>query len=67
MTCGVALGPTIAGIIVDFFGPSVGFDAGGIVALLIPLITLFSFRIIRRTVRDDAYEVALTSQKTDAP
>ncbi len=67
MTCGVALGPTVAGIIVDFFGPPVGFDAGGIVALLIPLITLFSFRIIRRTVRDDAYEVALTSQKTDTP
>lgn len=35
MTCGVALGPTVAGIIVDVFGPPVGFDAGGIVALLI--------------------------------
>lgn len=61
MTCGVALGPTVAGFIIDGFGPLVGFDVGGIVALLIPLLTFASYRIIRRNVRDDAYEVVATS------
>ena len=61
MTCGVALGPTVAGAIIDLFSPLVGFDVGGFVALSIPLITLLSFRIIRRNIRDDAYEVAATS------
>ncbi len=62
MTCGVALGPTIAGFIIDWKGALTGFDIGGMVALLIPLITLISFRIIKRNVRSDSYEVAASSR-----
>lgn len=61
MTCGVALGPSLAGFVIDLTSATVGFDVGGAVALLIPLITFASFRIIKRNVRDDAYEVLSSS------
>lgn len=64
MTCGVAFGPTLAGFIIDAAGATAGFDAGGMVALSIPVIALCCSRIIKRNVRDSAYEVvARTGQK----
>ena len=64
MTCGVALGPSVAGFVIDLAGATAGFDIGGCIALMIPLITFACFRIIKRNVRDDAYEVmAATKQE----
>lgn len=61
MTCGVALGPTIAGFVIDLAGATVGFDVGGLVALMIPIITLACARLIKRSIRDESYEVIATS------
>lgn len=61
MTCGVAFGPTLAGFVVDAAGATAGFFVGGLVALLIPIITLCCFSIIKRNVRDESYEVLATS------
>lgn len=63
MTCGVALGPTLAGFVVDLLGAEAGFDLGGIVALVIPVVTLLTFRIIRRNIRDGAYEVVAQTKR----
>lgn len=62
MTCGVALGPTIAGIIIDLFGAERGFDVGGCIALSITLLTLLCAGIIRKNVRNDTYEVRASSK-----
>ncbi len=65
MTCGVALGPTMAGFIVDLFGAEAGFDAGGLTALLIPIVTICCYKIIKRNIRDGSYEVVMTSSDED--
>ncbi len=62
MTCGVALGPTIAGFVVDLLGAQQGFDVGGCIALSIAALTLLCAGIIRRSIRDDAYEVRASSK-----
>lgn len=60
-TCGMALGPSMAGIIIDEFGSHSAFDLGGMFALAIPVIVLVCFRIIKGNVKDDAYEVVSRS------
>lgn len=65
MTCGVAFGPTLAGFIIDAAGATAGFDAGGAVALLIPIITLACLRTIKRNVRSEAYEVVARTERKD--
>lgn len=47
-TCGLAIGPTVAGIMIDNLGASAGFMTGALLALAIPLIALSNFRIIKK-------------------
>lgn len=57
MSCGIAIGPTLAGIVIDEFDSIACFDLGGVVALLIPLTVLVCFRVIKRNVRSESYEI----------
>lgn len=60
-TLGLAVGPSVAGIVVASWGSLTAFDLGGIVAVLVPVTALLCFRIIKRDVRADAYEVISSS------
>ncbi len=51
LTCGMAFGPTIAGVIIDGMGTLASFKFGAIFALAIPVTALLCFRIIKRNVR----------------
>lgn len=59
--CGVAIGPTISGIIVDLFGGMVGFDFAALVSICIPIIAFCCYRIIKREVKEEKYEVMRAS------
>lgn len=54
---GLAVGPSLAGIVVEAWGSLASFDLGGAVAVMVPVTALLCFRIIKRDVRSDAYEV----------
>lgn len=56
-TLGLAAGPTVAGFVVDTVSPVAGFDLGGAIAICVPLVAIMCYRILKRNVRDDAYEV----------
>lgn len=56
-TLGLAVGPSLAGIVVEAWGSLASFDLGGAVAVMVPVTALLCFRIIKRDVRSDAYEV----------
>lgn len=59
ITCGMAVGPTVAGVVIDQAGAIVSFDFGAVLAVSIPVIALLSFRVLKRNVRSEAYvEVA---------
>lgn len=59
ITCGMAIGPTVAGAVIDQVGTVYSFDFGALLALAIPATALLCFRIIKRNVRTDSYvEVA---------
>lgn len=59
ITCGMAVGPTVAGVVIDQAGAIVSFDFGAVLAISIPVIALLSFRVLKRNVRSEAYvEVA---------
>lgn len=59
MTCGVAMGPTAAGVLIDTFGSFVSFDCAALVALCIPVIAIFSYKTLKRSIRNaDADEHA---------
>lgn len=57
MSCGIAIGPTLAGIVIDEFDSIACFDLGGVVALLIPLTVIVCFRVIKRNMRSESYEI----------
>ncbi len=61
--CGVAVGPSVAGIVIDNFGGLVGFDFGALVSLCIPVIAICCYRIIKREVKSDSYEVVTSSKQ----
>lgn len=46
-TCGLAIGPTLAGIMIDLWGAQAGFIMGGVLALAIPVIALLHRRTIK--------------------
>ncbi len=46
-TCGLAIGPTLAGIIIDVWGAQAGFMMGALLALAIPGIALVCYRTIK--------------------
>lgn len=56
-TFGLAVGPTVAGILLDSFGWHLAFFVGGFLALAIPVTALLCRRIIERDVRSEAYRV----------
>lgn len=56
-TFGLAVGPTVAGILLDGFGWHLAFFVGGFLALAIPVTALLCRRIIERDVRSEAYRV----------
>lgn len=57
MTCGMAFGPLLGGVMIDTLGSAAAFDLGGIVALAIPATSLLCMRIIRRNVKSDSYQI----------
>lgn len=56
-TLGLAVGPSLAGVVVEAWGSLASFDMGGAMAVMVPVTALLCFRIIKRDVRSDAYEV----------
>lgn len=46
-TCGLAIGPTLGGFLVDVWGAQAGFLMGGLLALAIPVIALARYRTIK--------------------
>lgn len=46
-TCGLAIGPTLAGVIIDMWGTQSGFMMGALLALAIPVIALVRYRTIK--------------------
>lgn len=64
VTCGMAFGPTISGMVIDAFGTAYSFDFGALVALAIPVTALLCFRIIKRDVRDESDLVIAYSSKS---
>lgn len=45
-SCGSAVGPTLAGFFIDFWGASVGFDAGAAFSLVIVPVALLGFKLL---------------------
>lgn len=66
ITCGLAFGPTVAGIVVDTLGAVYSFDFGAALALAIPVTALLCFRIIKREVRDEAELNVVYASRDDA-
>lgn len=62
-TCGLALGPTIAGIAIDLWGYQSGFRIGAVFAIAIPIFAIIFSRVIFRSVRSDAYESVINHEK----
>ena len=48
-SCGSAVGPTLAGFFIDYFGASAGFDAGAAFSLLIIPVALVGTRVLLRS------------------
>ena len=48
VTCGMAIGPSVCGAIIDSAGTVYGFDFGGACALAIPVTVLVCYRILKR-------------------
>lgn len=46
-TCGLAIGPTLAGIMIDLYGAQAGFFMGALLALAIPIIAFLRRRTIK--------------------
>ena len=47
-SCGSAIGPTLAGFFVDFFGATAGFSAGAVFSLAIVPLALAGYRIFKK-------------------
>lgn len=46
--CGSAIGPTLGGFFVDYFGASVGFDAGAVFSFAIIPVILLGYKVLAR-------------------
>lgn len=51
MTCGMAFGPSVSGIIVDTWGAAASFDFGAVLAFAVPVTALLCARVLKRNVR----------------
>lgn len=64
VTCGMAFGPSVGGVIIDSFGAIVSFDFGAVLAIAIPVTALACMRLVKRNVRADSYvEMSKTPAK----
>ncbi len=52
-TCGLALGPTLGGFLIDLSGATFAFDLGGIIALAIPVVVLVFAKTLKRDIRNN--------------
>jgi len=50
MTCGMAFGPSVSGIIVDTWGAAASFDFGAVLAFAVSVTALLCLRILKRNV-----------------
>ena len=48
MTCGMALGPTLSGMVIDSLGAAAGFDACAMFALAVPVVALIAQPLLKR-------------------
>ncbi|MCI8468117.1 MAG: MFS transporter [Eggerthellaceae bacterium] len=55
-TCGMAFGPSLGGLIIDEWGAVASFDLGAALAIAIPVTLALFYRLLKRNVRDEAYE-----------
>ncbi len=62
LTCGLAFGPIVAGVIVDNMGAFASFDFGAIVALVIPVTALLCYRTVKRHLCVDESRDALSDE-----
>ena len=56
ITCGMAVGPSAAGFVIDRFGAPVAFDMGALFAIAIPVIILLCSGVLKRQIRTEYYE-----------
>lgn len=47
MTCGMALGPTVSGFVIDGWGAAAGFDACAVMAICVPVIALIAQPLLK--------------------
>jgi hypothetical protein len=56
-TCGAALGPTLAGVIIDTFGTLASFKVGTLLCVALPLTALLSYRVVKRSIKQSTMMV----------
>lgn len=61
MTCGMAFGPSVSGMIVDTWGAAASFDFGAVMAFAVPITALLGMRTLKRGVTN-TYTVAAESE-----
>ena len=54
-TCGMAIGPSAAGFMIDGFGAPAAFDMGAVIAIAIPVIIVLCRGIIKCQLRHECY------------
>lgn len=64
-TCGLAFGPTLAGLVIERFGTVASFDFGAIIALAMPVTVAVCFRLLKRNVRSED-ELSIVRSSKDA-
>ena len=56
ITCGMAVGPSAAGFMIDGFGAPASFDLGALFAIAIPVLILLFRRVLKSQLRQECYQ-----------
>jgi len=56
ITCGMAVGPSAAGFMIDGFGAPASFDLGALFAVAIPVLILLFRRVLKSQLRQECYQ-----------
>lgn len=56
ITCGMAMGPSAAGFVIDRLGAPVAFDMGALFAIAIPILVCLCGSVLKRHVRTEHFE-----------